>query len=164
MEIRGLALDVHGTLAGESAVPAPDCSPIAVQALLEAHGASVSYQAWDAAYRMAFFVDYPRRDAADWSAFRKTLEKQKAQVSDSVWTADRPFMLRQIRAELASATLGALERYKIAVEDDSQLSASLELFPRASQLMAGALEPTGKTGKPGKPSPRDFAGKPGQHR
>ena len=69
MEIRGLALDVHGTLAGESAVPAPDCSPIAVQALLEAHGASVSYQAWDAAYRMAFFVDYPRRDAADWRQF-----------------------------------------------------------------------------------------------
>jgi FMN phosphatase YigB (HAD superfamily) len=69
MQIRGLALDVHGTLAGEPAAPGPDVSPMAVQALLEAHGVSVSYQAWDAAYRMAFFIDYPRRNAADWGEF-----------------------------------------------------------------------------------------------
>jgi len=69
MPIRALALDVHGTLAGEPAEPGPDCSPTAVQALLEARGISVSYQAWDAAYRMAFFVDFPRRGAANWSEF-----------------------------------------------------------------------------------------------
>jgi FMN phosphatase YigB (HAD superfamily) len=69
MPIRGLALDVHGTLAGELADPGPDRSPIAVQALLEALGISVSYQAWDAVYRMAFFIDYPRRDAANWREF-----------------------------------------------------------------------------------------------
>jgi putative hydrolase of the HAD superfamily len=69
MAIRGLALDVHGTLAGEPKAPAPDCSPIAIQALLEEHHVSVSYQAWDAAYRMAFFVDFPRRGAACWAEF-----------------------------------------------------------------------------------------------
>jgi putative hydrolase of the HAD superfamily len=69
MAIRGLALDVHGTLAGEPAEPPPDCSPMAVQALLEEHHVSVSYQAWDAAYRMAFFVDFPRRGAACWGEF-----------------------------------------------------------------------------------------------
>ncbi len=69
MAIRALALDVHGTLAGEPAAPRPDRSPIAVQALLEAHGVSISYQAWDAAYRMSFFIDYPRGGAADWREF-----------------------------------------------------------------------------------------------
>jgi FMN phosphatase YigB (HAD superfamily) len=69
MKIRALALDVHGTLAAASDEPAPDCSPIAVQALLEAHGISVSYQAWDAAYKMAFFIDYPRRGAVGWPDF-----------------------------------------------------------------------------------------------
>lgn len=69
MAIRALALDIHGTLAAEPGAPGPDCSLIAVQELLEAHGVSVSYQAWDAAYRMAFFVDFPRRGAAEWAEF-----------------------------------------------------------------------------------------------
>src|SRR5436309_314383 len=68
-KIRALALDVHGTLAGEPAAPGPDRSPIAVQALLETHGVSISYQAWDAAWRMAFFIDYPRSGASDWPQF-----------------------------------------------------------------------------------------------
>jgi putative hydrolase of the HAD superfamily len=69
MKIRALALDVHGTLAADPPAPGPDRSPIAVQALLEAHGVSISYQAWEAAWSMAFFIDYPRGDAADWQAF-----------------------------------------------------------------------------------------------
>jgi FMN phosphatase YigB (HAD superfamily) len=68
-KIRALALDVGGTLAGEPAIPGPDRSPIAVQALLEAHDVSISYQAWNAAWETAFFIDYPRGGAADWSQF-----------------------------------------------------------------------------------------------
>jgi hypothetical protein len=61
-----------------------------------------------------------------------------------VWQADRPFMLRQVRAELASATptLGQLYRYRILVEDDTQLNAALDLFPRASRLMSMATTET----------------------
>ena len=57
--------------AGRSAASGagPDRSPIAVQALLEAHGVSISYQAWEAAWQMAFFIDYPRRGADDWREF-----------------------------------------------------------------------------------------------
>jgi FMN phosphatase YigB (HAD superfamily) len=69
MKIKALALDVHGTLADEPVTRGPDRSPIAVQALLEAHGVSVSYQAWEAAWGMAFFIDYPRRGAEDWRQF-----------------------------------------------------------------------------------------------
>ena len=72
----------------------------------------------------------------EWTELRKTMEKEKTSVTDSVWTAERPFMLRQVRAELASATLGALDRYRILVEDDSQLQSALDLFPRASKLLA----------------------------
>jgi FMN phosphatase YigB (HAD superfamily) len=69
MKIQALALDVHGTLAAAPPAPGPDFSPVGVQTLLEAHGISISYQAWDAAYRMAFFIDYPRHGAADWGEF-----------------------------------------------------------------------------------------------
>jgi hypothetical protein len=59
-------------------------------------------------------------------------------------------MMRQVRAELASATLGSLDRYRIAVEDDPQLNAALDLFPRAQKLMAAAA---GKHAEPGPVDP-----------
>ena len=76
----------------------------------------------------------------DWAELRRTMVKEKVTLTDSVWTAERAFMLRQARAELASATLGPLDRYRILVEDDSQLQAALELFPRASKLLSGVVE------------------------
>ncbi len=84
---------------------------------------------------------------ADWTELRKTMEKQKVAVSDSVWQADHPFMLQQVRVEIASATLGQLARYRTLEEDDPQLNAALELFPRASKLMSLAQsEPPAKGG------------------
>lgn len=77
---------------------------------------------------------------ADWKHLRGVMDHRKVALTDSVWSADRPFMLQQMRAELASATVGQVERYKILVEDDTQLNAALELFPRASKLMSAATE------------------------
>jgi FMN phosphatase YigB (HAD superfamily) len=37
--------------------------------LLEEHGVSISYQAWEAAWQTAFFIDYPRRGAESWAEF-----------------------------------------------------------------------------------------------
>jgi len=76
------------------------------------------------------------------------MENRKVAV-DSVWTSDRPFMLQQIRAELASATLGPLDRYRILVEDDPQLLTAIDLFPQASKLLSGNFEALGdRAGKP----------------
>jgi FMN phosphatase YigB (HAD superfamily) len=86
MPIKALALDVHGTLAGESTSPGPDHSPIAVQALLETQGISISYQAWEAAWKMAFFIDYPRRGAADWRQF---LGYAFERLGEPLWDAAR---------------------------------------------------------------------------
>jgi hypothetical protein len=61
-----------------------------------------------------------------------------------VWVADRSFMLRQLRAELASARFGPVAGYKIRVEDDSQLQQALDLFPQAARLMSGVFETPGK--------------------
>jgi carboxyl-terminal processing protease len=84
---------------------------------------------------------------ADWSSLHKTMDSRKVAV-DSVWTSDRPFMTQQIRAELASATLGSLDRYRILIEDDPQLNTAMNLFPQASKLLAGNLESTNdKAGK-----------------
>jgi carboxyl-terminal processing protease len=84
----------------------------------------------------ASFDPHFELNADDWSTLRSQMGAKKVTLSDSVWTAERPFLLRQVRAELASATLGSLDRYRIAVEDDPQLNAALELFPKAQQLMA----------------------------
>ena len=85
---------------------------------------------------------------ADWASLRKIMDNRKVAV-DSVWTSSRPFMTQQIRAELASATFGSLERYRILVEDDPQLNQAIDLFPKASQLLAGNFDAIGdKNGKP----------------
>ena len=86
---------------------------------------------------------------AEWSELRKTMEKEKVPVTDSVWTAEHTFMLRQCRAELASATLGSLDRYRILVEDDTQLQTALDLFPRASKLLSGLPDEPATTKKSG---------------
>ena len=85
---------------------------------------------------------------SEWSDLRKIMDNRKVAV-DSVWTSDRPFMLQQMRAEIAAATLGPLDRYRILVEDDPQLIAALNLFPQAGKLLAGNFEAVG--GKSGKP-------------
>jgi carboxyl-terminal processing protease len=79
---------------------------------------------------------------AEWQELRATMDKRKVALTDSVWTADREFMTRQLRAEFASATVGQTAAYRIRVEDDTQLNAALDLFPRAAKLMAGSLETT----------------------
>ena len=73
---------------------------------------------------------------ADWNVLRQDLQKAQIAPSDSLVRADRSFMVRQVRAELASATLGSIDRYRILTEDDSQLNAALDLFPRAARLLA----------------------------
>ena len=90
---------------------------------------------------------------AEWERLHKIIENRKAAVSDSAWQADRPFMLQQIRAEIASATIGRVERYKILVEDDPQILAAFDLFPQASSLMSRVMDggkgrstPQGATG------------------
>jgi carboxyl-terminal processing protease len=78
---------------------------------------------------------------ADWAEFRKQMEGHKVALTDSIWTADRPFILWQLRSELAfAANLGQLEHYKILAENDTQLQGAFDLFPRASKLMSQALD------------------------
>ena len=85
---------------------------------------------------------------AEWGELHQALVSHKVALTDSIWGADRPFILRQLRSELAlAANLGQLERYRILVEDDTQLLGSLELFPRASKLMSQAVEAP-KRGRP----------------
>ncbi len=90
--------------------------------------------------------DFPMTEA-DWTSLRKTMDLRKVTVTDSIWTAEKDFMHRQVRTEIAGATLGTLDRYKILLEDDPQLNAALELFPRASALMSGNFTDSGKGAK-----------------
>jgi carboxyl-terminal processing protease len=86
---------------------------------------------------------------AEWAELRHSMEVGKVAVSDSVWQADRPFILRQLRADLAtSANLGQTVRYRILVEDDVQLNAALGLFSQATKLMSLSLGEPAKAVKP----------------
>ena len=77
-------------------------------------------------------------DEVQWRELRESIAAKGVKMDDSTWTGERPFTLHQLRAEVAQQTLGGLERYKIAVEEDTQLARALELFPQAQKLMAGA--------------------------
>ncbi|MBI3539482.1 MAG: S41 family peptidase, partial [Candidatus Eisenbacteria bacterium] len=101
-------------------------------------------QKWTA---QALGKDFKLTDA-DWQALHQVTETRKATVSDSVWTADRPFMLQQVRAEIAAAALNQVERYRILIEDDPQLNSALDLFPRASKLMSMAADDTREEAAP----------------
>jgi hypothetical protein len=68
---------------------------------------------------------------------RDAIAAKGVKMDDSTWNAEMPFAIHQLRAELAQQTMGGLERYKIAVEEDTQLAKALELFPQAQKLMAG---------------------------
>ncbi len=95
----------------------------------------------DAKWNEASFGKDFDLSAQEWGDLRKSMSDQGVTVNDSVWTAERPFVLRQLRADLAtSANLGTTVRYKILTEDDGQLNAALELFPRASKLMSLSTE------------------------
>jgi carboxyl-terminal processing protease len=72
---------------------------------------------------------------------REAIATKGVKMDDSTWTAEKPFAVHQLRAELARQTMSAVEVYKIAVEDDSQLAKALELFPQAQKLMAGGVVP-----------------------
>jgi carboxyl-terminal processing protease len=78
--------------------------------------------------------------AKEWADLRAQIDKAKVPMSDSLWNAEKPFIQRQVRVELAGATLGAVERYKVVIEEDTQLTAALGLFPRASALLAGNFD------------------------
>jgi carboxyl-terminal processing protease len=88
---------------------------------------------------------------ADWKELRDAITNKGVKMSDSTWTAEKPFAIHQLRMELAQETLGSLERYKIAVEEDTQLSQALELFPQAQKLMAGGALDTSKAPKTRRP-------------
>jgi carboxyl-terminal processing protease len=89
---------------------------------------------------------------ADWEKVHEIVDNRQVTMADSTWDKERPFLTRQIRAELASATLGPLARYRVLIEDDSQLNTALDLFPRATALLAGNFDEAMGRG-PGKPAP-----------
>ncbi len=86
---------------------------------------------------------------AQWKKLREAIDKKGVKMDDSTWTAEKPFVLHQLRAEIAQQSMGALERYKIAIEEDTQLDKALELFPQAQKLLANGVanDPSRNSGK-----------------
>jgi carboxyl-terminal processing protease len=90
---------------------------------------------------------------AQWKKLREAIATKGVKMDDSTWTAEKPFVLLQLRAEMAQQSMGSQERYKIQTEEDTQLAKALELFPQAQKIVANAAsagaEPrSGKTRRP----------------
>jgi carboxyl-terminal processing protease len=80
---------------------------------------------------------------AEWNRLREMMTSRSLTVDDSLWNAEHDFMLSQVRLEIAGATNGQTERYRVFEENDTQLWQALEQFPQASKLMSQAIEATG---------------------
>jgi len=80
---------------------------------------------------------------AEWNRLREMMTSRSLTVDDSLWNAEHDFMLGQVRLEIAGATNGQTERYRVFEENDTQLWQALEQFPQASKLMSQAIEATG---------------------
>jgi carboxyl-terminal processing protease len=90
-------------------------------------------------------------DDPQWKKLRDSIAGKGVKMDDSTWTAERPFVQLQLRAEIAQQAMGSLERYKINVEEDLQLAKALELFPQAQKLVASSAsvaDPKSKTRRP----------------
>jgi len=90
-------------------------------------------------------------DDPQWKKLRDSIAGKGVKMDDSTWTAEKPFVMLQLRAEIAQQSMGSLERYKINVEEDTQLAKALELFPQAQKLVASSAsvaDPKSKTRRP----------------
>ena len=91
----------------------------------------------------------------EWGELRHSMAEEGVVLSDSLWQADRDFILWELRMDLATAaSLGAAARYRILTEQDVQLAAALELFPRAAKLMSVAQADAAKPARAGGTSKR----------
>ena len=101
----------------------------------------------------------------DLGDLRKIMVNRKVEVSDSVWTADRPFMLRQVRMEIATrharparalqdprrgghpaavarSTIPAREQADVAGGDDAE---QREVAPVASRVLESETDGPGRS-------------------
>ena len=104
-----------------------------------AHYVTVAHK--DREWTEADFGPDFRLGEEEWKALRHSMAEGDVVVSDSVWQADRDFILWELRMDLATAAnLGQTARYRILVEEDVQLAAALDQFPQAEKIMALAGE------------------------
>ena len=87
-------------------------------------------------------------DEAIWSAFLSYCAGRSFELDQAALTAERAFITRGLKREIAGVLWGPVARYRVLVGDDQQLAAGLQLFPQASELLArgaGATVPAWQT-------------------
>lgn len=90
--------------------------------------------------RYARFEDFLRSYEVDDSALatlRGELERDSVRIGDEDWAAEREYVSRRLKAEIAGALFGLEARYRVDITGDRQLQQALDLFPEASKLLSG---------------------------
>jgi carboxyl-terminal processing protease len=97
--------------------------------------------------RFEDFLKEYRPDEAALGLLRGELERDSVRLADSVWTGEREYVARRLKAEIAGNLFGLDARYRVDITGDRQLQRALELFPDAAKLLSSAGPSPRKPGK-----------------
>jgi carboxyl-terminal processing protease len=75
-------------------------------------------------------------DESIWNAFLSYGATRELELDPAALTAERAFIARGLKREIAGVLWGPVARYRVLVSDDGQVAESLRLFPQASELLA----------------------------
>jgi carboxyl-terminal processing protease len=82
-----------------------------------------------------FLADY-EMDEATWKSFLDHAAQSDAKLTSADLAAERPYITRSVKREIAGNVWGPTERYRVLLASDPVLKEARTLFPQASEFLA----------------------------
>lgn len=92
-----------------------------------------------------FLADY-EMDEASWREFLDHAVKTDPKLTREQLTAERPYIARSVKREIAGNVWGPTERYRVLLASDPVLKEARTLFPQASEFLALTAKDDGLPG------------------
>jgi carboxyl-terminal processing protease len=99
-----------------------------------------------------------RIDDTIWKAFLAFAAETDVELTPAELEAEREYIARSVKREIAGNLWGPTERYRVVVANDRAVGEALDLFPRASELLAVNAQAAGKPAWAGGPSHTPLTG------
>jgi carboxyl-terminal processing protease len=82
------------------------------------------------------YLESYQMDEPGLRALRAELVHDSLTLSDDEWKAERGYVARRLKAEIAGNLYGMDARYRVDITGDTQLQRALDLFPEATRLLS----------------------------
>jgi hypothetical protein len=92
-----------------------------------------------------FLTDY-EMDEATWKSFLEHAAKSDAKLTQEQLDAERAYIGRTLKREIAGNVWGPTERYRVLLASDPVLKQARTLFPQANELLALTAKDDGQPG------------------